>query len=790
MIKNYFTTAWRNLVKNKMHSFINIAGLSVGMAVAILIGLWINDELSFNKSFKNYNNIGQLWQFVNFTGEKASYGVVPIPLSDEIRRKYPEFKAVSVSVERKVIFAAGEKKFSENGNYVQPVFTDMLSLKMIAGNRDGLKDMNSVLLSGTLAKNLFGTEDAINKLVKLNNKETVKVAGVYEDFPENSTFRDTYFLGAWDFVVATDDYAKKASTQWDENSYQAFVQLKDGVDFKSISAKIKDSRMKRPEPPPYKPEFFVFPMSRWHLYSDFKNGVNTGGLIQYVWLFGITGIFVLLLACINFMNLSTARSEKRAREVGIRKAIGSVRSQLILQFLSESVLVALFAFFFSLILAQVVLPFFNSVSDKHMNIMWTSPVFWLAGIGFSLLTGLIAGSYPSLYLSSFDPVKVLKGTFRAGRFAAMPRKVLVVLQFSVSVTLIIGTTIVFRQVQFAKNLPIGYNRAGMIELGINTPELSNNYNVLRDELMRSGGVYDMSESSGSVTVQYGGTTNISWREKPPEAHPLLMSNNVTIDYGRTVGWQVKEGRDFSRTFATDSAAMILNEAAVQTMGFKNPVGEQVKLGSNSFNVIGVIHNMIKENPFAPVSPSFFILNYGGVNTINIKLTPQLSTRDALTKVEKVFKKFNPASLFVYNFVDEEYAKKFGYEERIGKLAAFFATLAIFISCLGLFGVASFVAEQRTKEIGVRKVLGATVLNVWGLLSKEFILLSGFSLLISMPVAYYFMNKWLINYEYKTPLSWWIFASAGIGVVVITLLTVSFQAIKAAVANPVKSLRTE
>ncbi|MEP6749407.1 MAG: ABC transporter permease, partial [Bacteroidota bacterium] len=651
MIKNYFKTAWRNLVKNKMHSFINIAGLSVGMTVAILIGLWINDELSFNKNFQNYNHLGQIWQFVNFTGEKASYGVVPVPLSVEIRNKYPEVKAVSMSVERKPVLSAGEKKFAESGNYVEPVFTDMLSLKMIAGSRDGLKDMTSILLCGTVAKSLFGADDPINKLIKIDNKLSVKVSGVYEDFPENSTFRETHFLASWNFLVANDDYVKSASTQWDENSYQAYVQLNEGADFKSVSAKVKDSRMKRSEPPPYKPEFFIFPMSRWHLYSDFKNGVNTGGLIQFVWLFGITGIFVLLLACINFMNLSTARSEKRAREVGIRKAIGSVRSQLIFQFLCESLLVALFAFVFALLLAQLVLPFFNAVSDKQMKILWLNPLFWGIGIGFSLLAGLIAGSYPALYLSSFNAVKVLKGTFRAGRFATIPRKVLVVLQFSVSVTLIIGTIIVFRQVQFAKNLPIGYSRAGMIEVSMSTPELSDHYNVLRDELLNTGAVYDMSESSGSVTVQYGGTTNISWTRKPPEAHPLIMGNKVTYDYGRTIGWQLLQGRDFSRAFATDSTAIILNEAAVETMNFKNPVGEQVKLGGIAYNVVGVVRNMIKENPFAPVNPSFFIIEYRGVNTINIKLSPQLSTSQALAKVETVFRKINPSSPFVYNFVD-------------------------------------------------------------------------------------------------------------------------------------------
>jgi len=790
MLKNYFKTAWRNLVKNPMYSFINIAGLSVGMAVAILIGLWIHDELSFNKNFKNYNRVGQLWQFVNFTGEKSSYNVVPVPLATELRSRYPEFKAVSVSAGRKLILAAGEKKMEELGSYVDPVFTDMFSLNMVSGQRNALKDMNSILLSATVAKNIFGSESAIGKLVTLGNKTSVKVAGVYEDFPKRSSFNDIHFLAAWDLLVANDNYALNANTAWDENSYQAYVQLDEGVDFAKVSAKIKDRRMVRENPPKYKPEFFAFPMSRWHLYSDFKNGVNTGGLIQFVWLFGITGFFVLLLACINFMNLSTARSEKRAKEVGIRKSVGSVRRQLVFQFLSESLLVSILAFVAALLLAQLALPFFNAIAGKQIRILWANPLFWLAGLGFSVITGLIAGSYPAFYLSSFNPIKVLKGTFKAGRFAAVPRKVLVVLQFSVSVALIIGTLVVFRQIQFAKNRSVGYARQKMIETNISTPQMMSHYNAIRNDLLNTGAVYDMSASSGSVTVQYGGTTDISWKGKTPDMRPLVMSNSITHDYGRTVGWQIKEGRDFSRNFPNDSAAVILNETAVKLMEFRQPVGEFIKLSGKDYQVIGVINDMIKENPFAPVNPSFFRLNYKGVNVMNIKLATKYNTSTALTKVESVLKKYNPENLFAYNFVDEKYAQKFGDEERIGKLSAFFATLAIFISCLGLFGVASFVAEQRTKEIGVRKVLGATVYNVWKLLSREFIVLVLVSLLIAIPVAYYFMHKWLLNYEYRAPLSWWIFAVAGCSAIMITICTVSFQAIKAALANPVKSLRTE
>jgi putative ABC transport system permease protein len=790
MFRNYFKAAWRNLVKSKLYSFINIAGLSVGMAVAILLGLWIYDELSFNKNFDHYDRLGQLWQFVNFTGEKASYNVMPIPLAAELRSKYPDFKAVSLSANRDAVLSAGEKKIVDNGAYVEPSFTEMLSLKMTAGNRNGLKDMHSILLSSSLAESFFGKDDPINKTIKIDNKLDVKVAGVYQDFAENSNFNTTRFLAPWDLIAANDESVKQSTDQWDNNNYQLYVQLKQGADFKNASAMIKDIRMKRSQPPPYKPEFFVHPMSRWHLYSDFKNGVNTGGLIQYVWLFGITGFFVLLLACINFMNLSTARSEKRAKEVGVRKVIGSVRGQLILQFFSESLLVAMIAFVLSLLLVQLSLPFFNELSGKKMVVLWPNPLFWLAGIAFSLFTGLVAGSYPALYLSSFQPVQVLKRTFKVGRLATAPRKFLVVLQFTVSVTLIAGTIVVFRQVQFAKNRPVGYDRDGLVEMNMNTQQLYAHYTALRSDLLNTGAVAEMSESSGSVTVQYGGTTAVSWTGKTPEMHPLLMSNRITHDYGKAVSWELTQGRDFSRALTTDSTGIILNETALKLMALKNPLNELVNYNGKDYHVIGIIKDMIKENPFAPVNPSFYILDYRSVNTINIKLSPQLSTHAALAKVETVFKKYNPGSPFTCNFADEAYAKKFGYEERIGKLAAFFAILAIFISCLGLFGVASFVAEQRTKEIGVRKVLGATIFNLWRLLSTEFILLVIVSLGIAIPTAYYFMHKWLLNYEYKTNLSWWIFAGSGAGAIIITLLTVSFHAIRAAAANPVKSLRTE
>ena len=790
MIQNYFKIALRNILKHKGYSAINIGGLSVGMAVAMLIGLWVYDELSFDKYHKNHDRVVQLFQFVTFEVEKSTYDVMPIPLAEELRTKYPDFKSVVMSKRLSQVLAAGENKFAKTGSSVEPAFLEMMSVNMLAGTRNGLDDANAILLSESLAKALFGDSDPLNQLVKIDNKVNVKVTGVYEDFPNNSTFKETLYITPWKLLLNNDPYTKSIENDWDSNSYQIYAQLKDGADPEQVSAKIRETRTKMDDPPRYKPEFFLHPMNKWHLYGDFKNGVNTGGLIQFVWLFGIIGVFVLLLACINFMNLSTARSEKRAKEVGIRKAIGSLRGQLITQFFSESLLVVLFAFILSVFLAAAALPFFNQVAQKQMSILWFNPYFWLLGFGFSLLTGIIAGSYPAIYLSSFKPLKVLKGTFSVGRYAAIPRKVLVVMQFTVSVTLIIGTIIIFRQIQFAKNRPVGYSKNGLIEVKMNTPELLRHYQALRLDLLNTGAVKEMAQSSGVITTQDGGTTDISWEGKSPDTQPLVMHNSVTHDYGKTIGWQILQGRDFSRTFSTDSAAMILNESAAKLMNLKKPLDSFVRASGRQYKIIGVVKDMIKENPFSPVSPSFFVVNYRNISVINIRLTPDISASEAVGKVESVFKKYNPGSPFTYSFADEEYSKKFGTEERIGKLASFFAILAIFISCLGLFGLASFVAEQRTKEIGIRKVLGASVTNLWGMLSKDFVLLVIISCVVSIPISWHFMNDWLKNYKYHTEISWWIFALTGIGALGITLLTVSYQAIKAALRDPVKSLRSE
>ncbi len=793
MLKNYFKTAWRNLGKSKLHSFINIGGLSIGITVAILISLWLYDEISFNKNFKNYDRIAQVIQNVTNNGEVQTWRGVPFPLAEELRKNYgADFKHIVMAVSwGDHILTFHDKRLKQTGAYFEKEAPDMLSLQILHGSAS-LSEPASILLSSAAAKAYFGNEDPVNKLMKIDDMPVVKVMGVYKDFPRNSAFDDLNFISTWDLLYSNSDWMKTTEDPWRPNFTSLFVQLNDNTDMAKVSAKIKDAKLKKvnPQLAKKKPELFLHPMRDWHLYSEFKNGVNVGGAIQYVWMFAIIGIFVLLLACINFMNLSTARSERRAKEVGIRKTVGSLRRQLIAQFFSESLLTVFFAFALSLLLAQFTLSFFNEVANKHMSIFWTKPFFWLFSIAFIIITALIAGSYPAFYLSSFKPIKVLKGTFKAGRYAAIPRKVLVVLQFTVSVALIIGTVIVYQQIQFAKNRPVGYTRNGLVSIPMMNSAIHDHFNAVKDELIKTGAIASISESESPTTAIYNSTSGFSWPEKDPNLSVDFKVVNASYDYGKTIGWQIKQGRGFSRNFATDSSAVMLNEAAVHYMGLKKPVGERVTWWGKPLTVIGVINNMVIESPYDEPKPVIYGLSTDPGNVAIVKLNPLVSAKDALAKIEPVFKKFNPDQPFEYNFVDEDYAKKFNDEERIGKLAGFFAILAIAISCLGLFGLASFVAEQRTKEISVRKVLGATVFNVWNLLSKEFVMLVTISFIIAIPVAYYFMHNWLQNYTYRTELSWWIFAAAGIGSLLITILVVSFQSIKAAIANPVKSLRAE
>ena len=799
MIKNNWKTAWRSLAKHRTSAIINIGGLAIGMTAALIIGLWIFNESGFNTWHKNYDRIAKVYSNANYNGEIFTINTHPIPLGTELRANYKaDFKYVVMATGTEQHFLSrGDKKFTDGGNYMQPEAPDMLTLNMLKGSRTGLTKLNAILLSQSLAKRLFNNEDPLNKIVQIDNKYSAEVTGIYEDLPENSDFNSAHFIAPLDFYFSCYDWARKKATNWNNITINIYTQLNPGVDFATASSHIKsilashvtgDFEMR-------KPALFLQPMSRWHLYSDFKNGVNvTSGQLRLIWLYGVIGAFVLLLACINFMNLSTARSEKRAKEVGIRKTIGSLRSQLVKQFFSESLLVALLAFTLAICLTSICMPWFNTIAGEQISIPYTNPFFWLAGLVFTAFTGILAGIYPALYLSSFNPVRVLKGSFRTGRVSALPRKVLVTLQFTISSMLIIGTIVVYRQVQFAKGRPVGYDREGLVQVAMNSPEFDGKFELIRERLKSSGAVAEVAASASPITSIWSTNTGFSWQGRKNTEQIEFSTIDVTQDYGKAVGWQFVDGRDFSKAFSTDSMGFVLNEAAARLMGLQKAPGTAIQwnqLKDRNFTVLGVVKDMVMESPFADASPTiFFIYPRDGMNYMLLKLNPQQSGSSSMAKIQGVFKKLTPNTPFDYSFVNDNFNRKFAGEERIGKVASSFAILAILISCLGLFGMASFMAEQRIKEIGVRKVLGASVFNLWRLMSKEFVVLVVISLLIAAPTAWYFMHNWLQNYQYRTTIAWWVFAATGAGALVITIATVSYQSIKAALANPVKSLRSE
>lgn len=807
MYGSYVKIGWRNMWRSKGYSLINVGGLAVGMAVAMIIGLWIRDEFSYDHYNRNYDKVAQVLQNQSFNGEVETEQSIPVPLYAELKKTYGEdFRYLTItSWLGDHILSYDGQQISKSGNFMDIDAPKIMDLRMVAGSMEGLKDPGSILLASSTAKALFGDRDPIGEQMRLDNHLDVKVTGVYEDIPFESKFRKYQFIAPWELFVSSEPWVRRARDQnhWGNNSFQMFAQIADNSVMKDVSLRIKNSKYDQVDDmeKSFKPEIFLHPMSDWRLQSNFEGGVVKGGFIQYVWMFGAVGVFVLLLACINFMNLSTARSEQRAKEVGIRKSIGSVRNQLVIQFLSESFLVVILAFIFTLILVGILIPEFNTLTDKRISIPFSDSTFWLLSFGFILATGLLAGSYPALYLSSFQPVKVLKGTFKAGRFASLPRKVLVVVQFTVSATLIIGTMVVYHQIQYTKNRPVGYDADKVIMIQKKSPDFKGKHEVLKNELKSAGLIEEMSESSSPLTAVWSNNGGFNWEGKDPQLQEEFATIWVTNGYGKTISWELKDGRDFSDEFLGDSASIIINEAAVRFMNLKEPVGTRVRWGDEKngrdFIVVGVVKDILMESPFKSVKQTIYLartnpnrLSWNNLSWIELKLSQNKSTAESLKGIENIFRKNFPGVPFDFKFVDQEHGIKFEAEERVGVLSGVFASLAIFISCLGLFGLASFVAEQRTKEIGIRKVLGASVPDVWQMLSRDFVLLALVSSLIAVPLSWYFLNGWLEGYEYRDEISWWVFVAAIAGAVMITLLTVSFQALKAAYASPVKSLRSE
>ncbi|MEM9363850.1 MAG: FtsX-like permease family protein [Bacteroidota bacterium] len=806
MFKNYLKIAVRNLSKNKTYSLINIGGLALGLTVSILIGLWIHDETSFNTNFKNHNRIAQVLMNKTNNGEIRTRYTLPYPLADELRSAYKDDfnHVVMSSFPGDNVFSFREKNLNEYGAFMEKDALRLFSFNMLKGNHDALNEPNAIVISASTAKAIFGDEEPMGKTMRLNDDAVVTVKGVFEDLLPNSNIfeplaafsesKPLNFIAPWDLYVSMYEWVKNARDRklWDNNSYQVYVEVTKPSTMQAVNDKIKKTLY--PHVPKMtqrsNPEIFLHPMKDWHLRSSFKNGVSSGGAIQYVRMFGIIGVFVLLLACINFMNLSTARAQKRAKEVGIRKTVGSNKNQLIGQFMSESLFVTICAFAFACILVGLLLPIFNSIADKQIALPFTKPLFWYIGFGLIFITSLLAGSYPALYLSSFRPVKVLKGTIQTGKSAVSFRKALVVVQFMVSIILVSGTIVVNRQIQHSKDRPIGYDKNSLIMVEKTTEAFQGKYNTLREAFKKSGGVIEMAESSNPMTEVWHSNGGYDWEGKNPDFVTNIVNFYVSHDYGKTVGWEMKEGRNFSRDFVSDSTAYILNEAAVEYMGLQNPIGKTIRWYDGEHKVIGVVKNMLTESPFEPVQQAIYSINYNETNWINLKLHPEKSLARSLEHIETEFARFAPSVPFEFQFVDDAFEQKFKAEERMRKLSGIFSLLAIFISCLGLFGLSTFMAERRTKEIGIRKVLGASILSLFKMLSWDFVVLILFSGLVAIPIAHYLIQQWLENYTYHINVPWWAFGVAISCVLLVALFTISYQAARAAIVNPVKSLRTQ
>ncbi|AYL97931.1 ABC transporter permease [Mucilaginibacter celer] len=796
MFRNYLKIAWRNMLYNKVYSALNIVGLAAGMAVALLIGLWVTDQYLYDRFLPDYARLYQVE--MNLTSQHngtSTQTSIALPLVDVLRKEIPgvQYVAETDNIGRMNHgLLVGDKKLYLEGGAAGPDFFKIFQYPFVKGDANSaLKDTYSIVITESTAKALFGYADPMGKAVRFDNAQNMTVTGVIKDLPANATLKFNY-LTPFAYSEATQGWIKEGRTKWTYNSFSAYVALQPGVNYAQIAPKIRDLVDKRsPEMRSLKPEVFMHPLADWHLYNDFKNGKVAGGFVDYVRLFGIIGILVLAIACINFMNLSTARSEKRAREVGVRKAIGSGRIDLVYQFLLESVLITSISFLLCLLFVQLALPSFNALTGSYIQIPYGNVAFWCIMIAFVLLTGLAAGSRPAFYLSSFSPVKVLKGSIRIGKAATLPRKILVVVQFTCSVALIISTVIVYQQIQFVKDRPTGYNANRLVMTDMNG-DLSPHYEALKNELLSLGLVESVASSTSPATQVYSHFSLEKWPGKNAGDEQVNIGAIwVSDDYFKTLGITFAEGHNFTGTWKSDTSNVIVNEAFVNRIGLQDPVNRLIKVnfGNTPVKIIGVVKDALMESPYTPVAPAVFGHSpYGFV--ITYRLPKNVNTHTAIEKIGKVFQKYNPAFPYQYKFIDDEYAQKFNLEVLVGKLAGVFAALAIFISCLGLFGLAAYVAEQRTKEIGIRKVLGASIAQVWMLLSRDFVVLVIISCLIASPLALYFLQHWLQKYAYHVSIGLGVFIASGIAAIVITLVTISFQAIKAALTNPVKSLRSE
>lgn len=783
MFRNYLKVAFRNLTKNSVYSFINVVGLAVGLACSILISLWVLDELSYDRFQPKLKQLSQLWINATYDGKVNTFQSVPFPSYKEIRNEDSRIKnSVITNWGGESLLTVGDNRFKKKSYYVSEEFLEMFQFTMRAGQANKvLDDPNSIVLTKSTALALFGSEDVIGKSVKVDNSKDLMVSGIIEDVPGQSSFEfdcliPMYQMGDW----------VRENNNWGDYSWQVFLELQPGTNHEEVSEKIKGLLTKKGEVDVPR-EFFLHPMERWRLYSTFENGKEAGGMIDYVLGFSAIAIFIVVIACINFMNLATARSERRAREVGVRKSVGSRRRELILQFLGESLLITIISFLLALVVVELALPFYNSLTEKKLILDFTSPLFWLTSVAVVLITGIVSGSYPAIYLSSFSPVKVLKGKVQVGRSGATPRKVLVVLQFFFATLLIIGTIVVSEQIRFVKKRDLGYDQKNLIMIP-HTDEIGKSFSTIRNELMATGTVKSVTKSNSPITDIYSNNW-LSWPGKPEGEKVLFITITTELDYTKTMGIKILEGRDFIG--AGDSSSVLVNKAAADIMGLKETLGtEVVYWGDRKSKIVGVIDNVLMGSPYRKPSPLFVAYQPGWASSVTIRLEETSDVTGAIQKIEEVFKKYNPAYPFEYQFVDEQFNKKYATINLISTLANLFALLAIIITGMGLFGLAAFTAEQRTKEIGIRKVMGASVPGLVTLISKEFSFLVVISFVLAAPMSWWLLNSFLERYPYRITFPWWAIAVSGLIALIFALVIVSTQALKAATSNPANSLRSE
>ena len=776
------------MVRNKFFSTINILGLALGMACSILILLWVQNELSIDSFHANKDRLYTVYERQFYDHKVHGQYSTPGILADELKKVVPDFEyAADVDLGEENTFRVNNKILKINGGFASADFFKMFSFPLLQGSvQTSLNSPSAIAISRKMAEEFFGSpQAAIGKSIRYENRENFNITAVFENVPANASDKFDYLINWYQFLKEN-PWAKN----WDSNSPATFVMLKPNADAALVDKKITHFVDPYIKPSPaFREELGLQKLDETYLNSDLKDGRPSGGRIEYVHLFSIVAVFILLIACINFMNLTTARSIKRAREIGVRKVVGAVRSVLIKQFIGEALLLTFLAVLIAVFLVAALLPVFNSVTQKHIGYPFSHLYFWLWLSGLTLVTGFISGSYPALFLSGFNPVRVLKGTLKLSAGSAWFRKGLVVFQFVLSVVLIIGTMVISKQVNYIQTKNLGYDRENMIFVPLEG-DLISKYETFKNEASKMPGIKDITRITSRPTNFGSSTSGVTWDGKDPNTNIEFTQVSVGYDFTKTMKLKMVQGRDFSKDFATDSIGYLINETALKRVGYADPIGKPFTMWGKKGTIVGILQDFHFKSLHSAIDPLVVRLrekeDYGNI----LVRTQPGQTKQALATIEKLCKELNPNFTFTYQFSDQEYQKLYDNEQVVSKLSDAFAFLAIFISCLGLLGLAMFTAEQRTKEIGIRKVLGASVGSLFTLLSREFIVLVIIALLIASPISWYAMNKWLLNYSYHIDLAWWIFLLSGGIAIFITLITVSFQSAKAALMNPIKSLRSE